>query len=58
MMSNPLCGAKTRAGGKCRKPAMDGTVRCVKYGGALPQVQRKVARERVMRDAYRAQDRY
>jgi uncharacterized protein YjcR len=34
MMASPRCGAKTRAGGSCRAPAMHGKRRCRKHGGA------------------------
>ena len=34
MTASPRCGAKTRAGGSCRAPAMRGKRRCRKHGGA------------------------
>lgn len=34
MMASRRCGAKTRAGGSCRAPAMRGKRRCRKHGGA------------------------
>jgi len=44
-MSPPkLCGARTRAGGTCRRPAMRGTNRCDFHGGKSPQAQRAVVR--------------
>ncbi len=35
-----MCGAKTRAGGGCTQPAMDGQARCRFHGGASPQARR------------------
>lgn len=32
----PLCGAKTRSGGRCKKPAMKNG-RCRNHGGATPE---------------------
>ena len=43
-MAVRLCGARTRAGGTCRRPAMRGTNRCEFHGGKSPQVQAKVLR--------------
>jgi uncharacterized protein YjcR len=34
MMTSARCGAKTRAGGSCRAPAMRGKRRCRMHGGA------------------------
>ena len=34
MLASPRCGAKTRAGGSCRAPAMRGKRRCRMHGGA------------------------
>ena len=34
MQASPRCGAKTRARGACRAPAMHGTKRCRMHGGA------------------------
>lgn len=34
MRASPRCGAKTRAGGACRSPAMRGRKRCRMHGGA------------------------
>jgi hypothetical protein len=34
MLASRRCGAKTRAGGSCRAPAMRGKRRCRKHGGA------------------------
>jgi hypothetical protein len=34
MMTSRRCGAKTRAGGSCRAPAMRGKRRCRMHGGA------------------------
>ena len=34
MMASRRCGAKTRAGGSCRAPAMRGKRRCRMHGGA------------------------
>lgn len=42
-MRRRYCGAKTRAGGTCRRAPMDGTTRCRLHGGASPQAQRKAA---------------
>jgi hypothetical protein len=33
----PLCGAKSRAGGTCRKPPAPGRTRCRLHGGASPR---------------------
>lgn len=41
-----MCGARTRDGGSCRAPAMDGQRRCRGHGGASPQA-RKAARLRL-----------
>lgn len=35
MMQSPRCGAKTRAGGACRAPAIAGKRRCRMHGGAV-----------------------
>ena len=34
MLASPRCGAKTRAGGACRAPAVHGKKRCRMHGGA------------------------
>jgi hypothetical protein len=34
MLASPRCGAKIRAGGSCRSPAMRGKRRCRMHGGA------------------------
>jgi hypothetical protein len=34
MTASPRCGARTRAGGSCRAPAMRAKRRCRKHGGA------------------------
>ncbi len=34
MTQSPRCGAKTRAGGACRAPAVAGRRRCRMHGGA------------------------
>jgi hypothetical protein len=34
MLASPGCGAKTRAGGSCRSPAVRGKRRCRMHGGA------------------------
>jgi hypothetical protein len=34
MLASPRCGAKTRAGGACRRPATRGKKRCHMHGGA------------------------
>ncbi|MGT2437425.1 HGGxSTG domain-containing protein [Bradyrhizobium betae] len=34
MQASPRCGAKTRAGGVCRAPALHGKARCRMHGGA------------------------
>ena len=34
MLASPRCGAKTRAGGSCRAPAVHGKRRCRMHGGA------------------------
>jgi len=34
MLASPRCGAKTRSGGACRSPAVDGKTRCRMHGGA------------------------
>lgn len=45
--ANPInkryCGAKTRAGGSCRRAPLRGTTRCRLHGGSSPQAQRKAA---------------
>jgi hypothetical protein len=33
MATSPRCGAKTRAGGACRSPAVHGRKRCRMHGG-------------------------
>jgi len=35
MLSSPRCGARTRAGGSCRSPAVHGKKRCRMHGGAV-----------------------
>lgn len=42
----PTCGARTRGGGTCKKPPLDGTTRCRLHGGASPQAQ-AVAAQRI-----------
>jgi len=34
MLASPRCGARTRSGAPCRAPAVAGTARCRKHGGA------------------------
>jgi len=34
MLGSPRCGARTRAGGACRAPAVKGRQRCRRHGGA------------------------
>jgi hypothetical protein len=34
MLASPRCGAKTRASGSCRSPAVSGKRRCRMHGGA------------------------
>jgi uncharacterized protein YjcR len=34
MLASRRCGAKTRTGGTCRSPAVDGKKRCRMHGGA------------------------
>jgi len=34
MLASPRCGAKTRTGGSCRAPAVQGKTRCRMHGGA------------------------
>lgn len=34
MLESPRCGAKTRSGGCCRAPAVNGKTRCRMHGGA------------------------
>ena len=34
MLASPRCGAKTRASGSCRSPAVRGKRRCRMHGGA------------------------
>lgn len=34
MMESLRCGARTRAGGACRSPAVSGRARCRMHGGA------------------------
>ncbi len=34
MLASPRCGARTRAGGACRSPAVNGRKRCRTHGGA------------------------
>lgn len=34
MLASPRCGARTRAGGACRSPALHGRKRCRMHGGA------------------------
>ena len=34
MIESPRCGAKTRAGGRCKSPAVKGKRRCRMHGGA------------------------
>jgi hypothetical protein len=34
MLASLRCGAKTRSGGACRSPAVDGNKRCRMHGGA------------------------
>jgi hypothetical protein len=48
MQASPRCGAKTRAGGSCRAPAVRGRRRCRMHGGApgsgAPKGNRNVRR--------------
>ncbi len=44
MTAPRLCGARTRSGGTCRRPAMTGTSRCDMHGSKAPQVQAAVRR--------------
>jgi len=48
MLASPRCGAKIRAGGSCRSPAVRGKRRCRMHGGA-----RESARQRGNRNALR-----
>ena len=41
MLASPRCGAKTRTGGACRSPAVQGKVRCRMHGGAPGSGARK-----------------
>lgn len=50
MTTTPLCGARTRQGGTCRKPPMDGTTRCKLHGGASPNAQRLAVQRRAERE--------
>jgi hypothetical protein len=34
MLASPRCGARTRCGGSCRRPATRGKKRCHMHGGA------------------------
>jgi hypothetical protein len=43
-MTARLCGAKTRAGGTCKRVALTGTNRCQFHGGKSPQVQAAIRR--------------
>ncbi len=43
-MTARLCGAKTRAGGTCKRAALTGTNRCQFHGGKSPQVQAAIRR--------------
>jgi len=52
-VSPRLCGARTRAGGMCKRLALTGTNRCQFHGGASPQAQRKAA-ERLAEQKARA----
>lgn len=49
----PLCGAKTRAGGTCAQRAMFGGARCRYHGGAIKRVraaaQRRLAEQKATR---------
>ena len=45
----PLCGARTRSGGICQNPPMDGGARCRMHGGASPQA--RAAAERRQQEA-------
>ena len=56
MQASRRCGAKTRAGGACRAPAMHGKKRCRMHGGAngsgAPKANRNARRHgRFTRDA-------
>lgn len=50
MTDTPRCGAKTRAGGTCANPPVNGTTRCRMHGGASPQAKAKGA-ERLAQQA-------
>ncbi|HVC08239.1 MAG TPA: HGGxSTG domain-containing protein [Solirubrobacterales bacterium] len=52
-----ICGAKTRAGGKCGRQPMSGYHRCDMHGGKLPQVRRMLARQEVEAKAMRVIER-
>jgi hypothetical protein len=52
-----VCGAKTRAGGKCGRHPMSGYHRCDMHGGKLPNVRRMLARQEVEAKALRAIER-
>ena len=56
-MSQPLCGAKTRAGGSCTYRAMMGQKRCRRHGGSSPRGlaagARRLAEERATRSVHR-----
>lgn len=56
MQASPRCGAKVRAGGSCRSPAVRGKRRCRMHGGApktgAPSGNRNARKhERFTRDA-------
>lgn len=46
MTDHQLCGARTRQGGTCRKPPLNGATRCRLHGGASPNSLAK-AKERI-----------
>jgi hypothetical protein len=41
LLANQRCGAKIRAGGSCRSPAMRGKQRCRKHGVVSKVAERK-----------------
>jgi len=46
----PTCGARTRNGGTCKKPPLDGTTRCKLHGGASHKAQAVAAQRRAERE--------
>jgi hypothetical protein len=51
------CGAKTRLGQPCRRPALAGATRCRMHGGASPQARQKAHLRLVEREARQVLDR-